>query len=1200
MRILIVGKELDTPAMREAVRRAGVEAIFMGSRSARACRNIAGYPPVSALILGADHGDHTSLAGSLLLQAAELIVPVSGENMAAGISTLPQELTRRLSLYFAYSGQENLYHGLCLIRDLAEYRDPGEVPPPKPMPLDAIYTFDGRFYSTLADYLAANPESGRPLIGILSYRSRWADGDLALEASLVRHLEKLGIGAVPAFSEGSADPSVGALKFEEVLDRFFCLDGKCAVDGLINFQFFGAKAGEGKSMFAVAAEQFKKLDVPVFHPPTLSGKTEEEWRRDPHPYRAELSTHFIIPELQGMIESVHIACADSQRQRKPVESRVERLCARIRKWVDLRHKENREKRVALFLHNAPCSGVEATLGQATDLDGFESTVQILRALQAQGYTVREIPKTGEELQAIIRDRRAHSDFRWTAAEDIAASGGVLAAVGLEEYLPWYRILPEDARGRVEEVWGPPPGEAMVLEGKLLVTGVSFGNVLVMVQPKRGCYGAKCTGEVCKILQDPTCPPPHQYLATYWYLQNQWHADAVIHLGTHGSLEYLPGKECGLSESCFPDAAIGVLPNLYPYQASIMGQAMMAKRRSYAVTLSYLPSPGRGLDEAQRRLLRTLRQYFAALEQGGEQAETIRGELEALCRKSEAAQNVLKRAENFEAAMGELRTMLTTVNRTRRGKLLRSFGSIPEAAWREEYLCEMLQSELGEDWERQEDELRLLIRGVQKGAGDLSHPLAERIAQTENLLKHCNAEMESLLHGLAGGYIAPTPPGEAAMAGMEILPTGRNLYSMQPDTVPTPSAYERGARAAEDLLAAYRSETGTLPMKLALNMTSMDVTRTGGEQIGQFLALLGVRPVWSPDGRVEGLRPIPLPELGRPRVDAVVRISSVMRDAWPDAIALMDRAVELAAGLPEADGENYIRCNNSAMARETSECRGRIFGGRPGTYTSAVGLALKASAWNSEEDLARYFIDASSYVYGEGRYGVRSVESFAANARQIDATSDITCAGKTDGVSSSYSSRVQGGFRLAAKALGSRKEIRQYVGESGRGGKIRVTTLAEHLAHNIQETLLNDVWREQMMTWGSQGGAALMEQMQNLFDAQCVNRNIPDAVLDELTRRYMLDERMQKWLLEHSPHALEEMERRFLELSSRGRWEGDPKVLKGLRRRYLQAEGALEDGLSGEHDLQGGAVTIVTAREIQGWETRLKETDDVIGLPGREE
>lgn len=1201
MRILALGDPLNNPRIRQAAADAGLDFVYVSSRQFRLAPLNQDF---DVLLASADHGDHLDLKGTPILNRCRIIVPLSGENIAAGISALPQPEIETLNAYFAYGGPENLRNGFARILQLL-HGETVSLSPPLILPLDAIYSFEGGYFSDPDSFFAAQKQTFPVYVGMMSYRSRWADGDIAAETSIAEQLAQLNIGVIPAYTDGSPNAELGTLSFQEAVRRFFCSNGKPVIDLLINFQFFGTKAGNGQDMFAQAADCYAELDLPIIRPTGLTRSSQEQWLTETHPYASDLPTNFIVPELQGMIEPIHISCADSMHCRQPIPERVQRLCGRIHNWLKLRQKPNRDKRVAIFLHNAPCSGVEATVGLASDLDAFQSAVDILHRLSQEGYTVTNIPENGLDLKEQIFTKKAVSDFRWTAAEDIAACGGALYQMDTSEYLRYYNQLSENAKAQMEQSWGTPPGQAMVLKQKILITGLSFGNVLVMVQPKRGCYGSKCTGEVCKILQDPSCPPSHQFLATYWFLSSNWQADALIHLGTHGSLEYLPGKSAGLSQDCFPDIALGNLINLYPYNVSTVPQALIARRRSYATTLSYLPAPGRGLAPEQRQMAELIRQYYNAKEQQTDQIDALRNQIDHLVPTSPAAQAVFAREADWDNALLELRAMLSKTQNNRQGSYLRSLGSIPERSWMQDYLIELWCADPVFCSYFQESDssspsidamtnwIDQVLDAPESNTDPALQPLLEDTQAVIQALCRADEEMEQLLHALSGGFIRPSRGGDAASAGRAILPPGRNLHGGEQDKVPTPLAYARGKEAAENLLEVYRRDSAALPEKIAMNMTSMDITRTGGEQLGQFLYLLGISPIWNPDGRVDGLRCLTLEELQRPRLDVTVHISSVMRDAWPDILTLMDRAVRLAAEQDESDEDNYVRANSRRIGQSGEDSTGRIFGGQPGTYTSAVGLALKASAWKNEEDLARYFIDSSSYLYGENRQGIHSPGAFAANIRQVDLTCDITSSRRTDGIASSYSARIQGSFRLAAKSLGSRKNIRQYMGESKTGTGIRVVPMDEHIATSIQDTLLNDIWREQMMQDGYQGAAELMDRMQNLFDTQCVCENIAAETLDQIADRYLLNPEMQNWFRETNPYALEESSRRFLELNTRGKWNGDTQILQKLRRAYLQAEGDLEEQISGLGEIQAGNVDIITHDQVESWAKRLSETEKIV-------
>lgn len=945
MRVLVVGGLLHNPAVERAAKETGAELVFLLSRQAAQSEVIGRF---DVLLAGLDHGDSTTLKGSPLLERCDLVVPIGAESIAAGITGLPSEEVSLMNQYLAYGGRDNVLRGFQRLAHLLSPEDCPPPPLPEPVPMDAVYTFSGALYGNAEEFFAEEGRTYDRYVGMLSYRSRWADCDLAVERAIADSLARRGIGVIAAYTAGTPNEELGCLSFQQALRTFFYREDRPAVELLICFPFLGAKPEEGAGIFQTAVKYFSELNVPVVRPVGLSGPEAD--RSSQRPYAAEMTVQFALPEMQGMIEPIHIFSTDREKRRIPDLERVERLTGRIENWLRLRAKPNREKRAAIMLHNGPCSGVEATVGQAVDLDALQSTVDLLRRMRRDGYAVDHIPADGAALWELIFQRKAFSDFRWTAAEAIAAQGGALYRMGAAEYLCYYNTLSAAVREQMEEHWGPPPGEAMTLDGELLVTGISFGNVLVMVQPKRGCYGAKCTGEVCKILQDPACPPTHQFLATYWYLQHHWKADAVVHMGTHGSLEFLPGRACGLSRDCFSDIAIGNMVNLYPYCASVISQALIAKRRGYGVAVSYLPAPGKGLTPEQRHLAELIRRYFQAREQESGQTEDLK---EGICAEAvhcKAVQAILDRETDFDAAMREARAVLSQADAARLGGGRRALGAAPDGQWTRDYISSVWLSDADAEAHWPQDPLE---RGAAMDAaieaalaGESTTPLAEDTRAIASGLGKAANEMDALLRALSGGYVPAGPGGDAACGGRELLPTGQDLYGVQQDKAPTPAAYRRGWQAAEDLLDRYREDEGRLPQKAAVNMTSLDVVRTGGEQLGQFLALLGVKPVWSPDGRVDGLACIPLEELGRPRIDVTAHISSVMRDAWPEVLALMDRAVRLAAEQEEPDQWNYVRANSREIERQGGHGIGRVFGGQPGTYASAVGLALKASAWKA--------------------------------------------------------------------------------------------------------------------------------------------------------------------------------------------------------------------------------------------------------------
>ena len=454
-------------------------------------------------------------------------------------------------------------------------------------------------------------------------------------------------------------------------------------------------------------------------------------------------------------------------------------------------------------------------------------------------------------------------------------------------------------------------------------------------------------------------------------------------------------------------------------------------------------------------------------------------------------------------------------------------------------------------------------------------------------------MAMLLRSLEGRYV---PAGESGMPdenGRNILPTGRNMFGMNIDKIPTPEAWERGKILAAGLLEDYEREEGRLPEKVAINMISLDITRSRGEQLSQFLFFLGVSPVWDDRGRVTGLAVMGLGELGRPRIDATVRITGVYRDTYPSAVAMMDDAVLLAAGLDEKDEDNYILKHLRVYQGEAEEGDGgrdgniRIFGDPPGTYGAGLDLALLASAWKDEKDLIKYFVHASSHAYGRNLDGQRRVGAFIANAREIDASADNTASRRASGLDCNFSAQVQGGYRLIAKHLGGRS-IRQYQSTSEPGKDIITESLAENLNRAAKETIFNPFWLENIRSRDYDGASEIMNVAQNIFSMQCLTGCFSDELLDRLTNQIVNDGESRAWFAENNPYALEEIARRMLELNERGKWNPDSKTLKDLRSNYLLIEGDMEARVGNGEGIQAGSVDIITDGDIASWRQKISD------------
>jgi cobaltochelatase CobN len=1069
------------------------------------------------------------------------------------------------------------------------------------MPFSGIFSLTGdpsAVYETPEAYLAEQYPCGPPPLGcagIYLYRYNWVQEELEVFRLLAAALEKEGVGVIPVFSSSDGQ----SRNFRETVKNYFTINGKLQIELLINFQVYPVRAEEGRSVAEQAILEFEALGIPVLAPAQTFYLTRKAWKKSAMPLSADMPMALIAPEMSGMIEPILAATASEDGgPNEPVPGRIEFLARRAAKLLSLRKKPNREKKLVLMLHNAVCNGVEATVGCAFGLEPFESAAAILRRLKNEGYAVGEAPANGRALLDQIMEKKALSDFRWTAVEDILAAGGCLYRMSVKgEYENYYRALPPELQDQMENTWGPPPGEGMVIKDDLIITGLQFGNITLMLQPKRGCYGPKCTGEVCKILHDPACPPPHQYLASYRYIERVLKADACVEIGTKGSLELLPGKTNALSELCWPHVVLGSLPELYIYHAGVTTEGLIAKRRAQAIIVDHLPPASMGANKEARHLSQLITAHSRARELDNGQQERLEQEIRSVVASIPAASRMMEGSADFNRALAEISD---AINRADRGQQIRSshvFGEAPDQEEAERYVGEALEA------------VALPPESVEAAA------MAERIVAG---LSRTGEEMDMLIRALSGLYI---PAGESGMPdanGLGILPTGRNLTGEQSGRSPSPVAWERGVDLARQLLDSYLADEGRLPEKVAMNMISLDISRSNGEQLAQFLCLLGIRPRWDLQGKVSGLETIALSELGRPRIDVTVRVSGVLRDTYPEAVELMDQAALIAAGLDEPDADNYVAKHARSYLRQgigaaeqagedpgenpwdSGDPRGtsfrnaaiRVFGDPPGTYGAGLDLALLASAWKDEKDLAKYFVQSSAFAYGKNLEGRKSVREFILNARDTDLSCDVTQSRRQTPLSCDFSTQVQGGFRLAAKYYGG-KTIRQYQAKSERNKPALTESLSEAINAALQDTLLSEFWKDSVMEQGYSGAAEMMMTLQSAFSAQCVCECFDDSAIDAIAESYINDEFTRNWLMEHNRFAAEEMARRLLELNSRGKWNGETLTLEKLKTNYLAIEGNIEGGIESLGDIQGNAVEIINDENIPLWRKQLVEIEDVL-------
>ncbi|MDR1577563.1 MAG: cobaltochelatase subunit CobN [Deltaproteobacteria bacterium] len=1198
-----------------------------------------------------------------------------GHDAADWAGNVGRDLMAQAQMYLTEGGPDNGRSFWLFLRALA-LKTPQLAPAPVKLPHFGIWhpAAPENYYPDLASFGPWLQERGRaknlaPAVGVLVNRFYWAIAGTEIEDAVIAALEEAGLLVIPVFAAWS---EAGARVLPWLEEQFNGSLGP-KVEAIVKFTGHFANDGQDTQPTFVGDDSparahvrlFRRLNVPIFQPLSSYNQANDQWLANPRGLGLEAAWTMTLTEFEGAVEPFYVGGTDRRqaeealRQAQP--ERAARLAQRVARWVKLRRTPPEARKVAFILHNCPCASVEATVGAALGLDAPESLAQVARRMKEAGYQI-EPPASGERLMAEILSKKALSEFRWTSAAEIVGSGGALALLEPTVYQKWFQKFPERIQASLVQTWGVPPGEtldevppSMVYEGKIIVSGLPLGpNAVVLVQPKRGCAGARCDGRVCRILQDPLIAPPHQYLAVYHWLAEPegFGADVLIHLGTHGSLEWLPGKSAGLSAECLPDLAIGALPHLYVFEAGATGDGLVAKRRSYATLVNHQPpiygtlalsEPWAEVAELLEQKNKTpaveRRERLVAMIQ--EKAKSLGMREKLLTGPFEELELELKRAMGLlvdslvedglrvfgeELTPAQLVKLVAGVLRRASGEEL-SFRAwlaqkrgwnlveiLTEPNWRDpatgrgsESILPWLDNEVATILTKsvlaakatghEIDLIQALPGELTLSVQDPSYlaSLQERVVDILNRARACQ-EMGALLSGLAGQYITPGPSASLWRGRADVLPTGRNFYTQDPRRLPTKLAVEVGAELATLTSQKYLTEEGRWPRSVAFFWISSDLLQNDGEDLAQMLALMGLRPQWSASGLLIGTETIPLSELGRPRIDLTIRVSSIMTDAFGGMVDQLDRAIAKVAALDEAVEDNYVRAHtlenlkkqvNPQSPEAFRRATYRIFGSPPGSSHSGVYLAIMASAWRDEKDLMDIYCQHGSYAYGQGTYGELAPNALNQALARVDLSVAKLSSDSEDFLECGGYFGTQGGLTLASEFVQGRR-IRNYCQDGRHPKAIRVRDLKEEINRSVGSRLLNPAWIAGQKKHGYRGAQEIAKRVGHIYGWQATAKVVEPSVFEGVTRTFFLDEANRAFFAKHNPYALEEMGRRLLEAASRKLWLADTDLLEQLKAAYLELEGTLEERTEtygGE--IQGGSVDILTADDVNSWKEKME-------------
>ena len=1126
---------------------------------------------------------------------------------------------KRIHQYFNFGGVDNIVNAMLWM--LATFcKQPYAWKEPHLLPWNGIYHPDAeKEYQDLTEYKSRFFRPNRPTIGLLFYRDEWILKDLSYQTAIVREIERRGMNALVVFTNGQANPLIGAPGLTDAFKKYFYQGEEVTIDVLINTIKFSLTTTR-----ALDLSEIEALNVPVLQAYTLFSP-HEEWEKSFEGMTPmEISVSVSLPEFDGIIHSGPIATKEDTGRGiasyQALEERIDLVIRKAQKWANLRYKPNQAKKVGIVFHNYPA--LNSNIGSAAGLDSPESVRLLLAKLQEQGYFVDSIPKDSksfmEELLA-----NATNDRRFITEKQIQEATGHLTT---EQYLKFFKPLTEKTKAQLNHDWGEAPGDVFNYDGELLIPGTLKGNVFITVQPPRG-FGE----DPGKLLHSPDCAPTHHYIGFYHWLRDIWQADVLIHVGTHGSLEWLPGKGAGMSRSCYPDISIDDMPNIYPYWITIVGEGIQAKRRSAACLISYLTPPMQqsGTYDELEELEKVVDEYCHFKTTQPDSMET----LEALVREKVKAANLTEDipeedTQSFDDYVGKIHAYVTDIKNMQIRTGLHILGLPPEGEDLNEYvlaltrldngakpsLRQTLAHAYGFDYYELLENSAKMLAGKAKTYGAFIDELNEkskeivlRLAQAdfaqssvENLLElewlqalpqdarekvQCVAayicktivpnllkttqEISNTLAALRGEYIEPSAAGAPTSGGADLLPTGRNFYGVDPRTLPTPAAWEIGKKMGDEVISRYIEEEGTYPECVGIVLWAGANMRSHGQCIAEFLYLMGLRPVWQRGSmRVIDVEIMSLDELKRPRIDVTGRISGLFRDSMPDAILWLDKAVEKIAALEESPEMNYIRkhvLEDAAQLEAEGEDKQsaweqasyRIFGDPPGAYGAGIGDLLENKNWETVEDLANVYVRFGGHAYGAKSKGAYRPELFKKRMASLNVTIKNEDNRESHMLSSDDFNAYHGGMIATVRAL-SDKQPRSYCGDSSDRSKVEMRSLQEETKRLFRGEAMNPKFIQGMKKHGYKGAQDLANYVAHSYQWDATSNVMEDWMYEKYAEKYAFDEEIQEWMKEVNPWALQRLTEVLLEAEQRGLWNAKPETKEELQKLYLDMEGEIEE------------------------------------------
>ena len=1083
------------------------------------------------------------------------------------LSTAPAGVIADAFAYLVQGGVENTASLLRFVSDTLLRTGYG-FDPPVVLPEEGVH-----------GARAQRHDPARPTVGVVFYRTHWMSGNIQFVDALCDAIEAVGANALPVYTY--------SLRSGRALDLLHHADTVV----LTVLAMGGSNAADSESWSVPALEA---LGVPVVQALCVTSSRAAWAGSSAGLSPLDVAMQVALPEFDGRIVTVPCsfkeAGEDGAVTYVPDPERTARVAGIAARLARLRHTPATRKRVAIMLSNYPTK--HSRVGNAVGLDTPASAVRLLDALTEAGYDTGDWLERGWDGDQLVHTLIAAGghDEEFLTAEQLAANP---ARVPAERSARWLARLPADLARTMTDTWGDPPGDLYRDGDDLVIAGLQLGNVFLGIQPPRG-FGENPVA----IYHDPDLAPTHHYLAAYRWLDEEWGADAIVHLGKHGTLEWLPGKSLGLSASCAPDAVLGDVPLLYPFVVNDPGEGTQAKRRAHAIIIDHLIPPmtrAETYDELAR-LEQLLDEYAQVAVLDPAKLPALRARIWQLLCACELHRDLGVEAEgpdelDFDGFLLHVDGYLCEIKDAQIRGGLHVLGQAPVGEERIGLVLAILRlpqaklpglrEALGLDEasadrvvvDRVEAEARVLVEAMEAKGWDpaVADTLAEgavadvlRFAATQVVGRLAGTEQEiaRLLDGLAGRYIPAGPSGSPTRGRVDVLPTGRNFYSVDPKGLPSELSWDVGKRLAADLCDRYRRETGQWPSSIGIVVWGTSAMRTHGDDVSEILALLGVRPIWQPQTRrITGLELIGLEELGRPRVDVTVRISGFFRDAFPNLVQLIDDAVALVAPLQEPAAGNPVAAHvraDLAAGVDPRRATARVFGSKPGAYGAGLLPLIDARNWQTDADLAEVYATWGGYAYGRGLDGVEARDDMARTFTRIRVAVKNVDNREHDLLDSDDYFQYHGGMVAAVRALTGSSPL-AYVGDSHDPARVKTRDLREETARVFRSRVANPKWIEAMRRHGYKGAFELSATVDYLFGYDATAGIVEDWMYERVAQRYVFDPEVHAFMRTSNPWALRAVTERLLEAADRNLWASpDPATLARLRTTYLELEGDLED------------------------------------------